>query len=257
LGVLANLAIPPLLFISPQAIIYIGLYAPLVFISLKNTKKQPSVLEYCLQWVICEIPLFIWIHVYSWLGWRALEVCSSTPHSSPVSNTYVICGYYQPFYSDIDDVVSVGSVPLSRDVPFLHSNGVVGVVNMCREYPGPVDAYRAHNIRQLHLPTPDLHEPSLEQIKDMIVFIDDVLKTGHSVGDNDGGGGGGGRIFIHCKGGRGRAVIAAVCYFISKGCSPAEAFDKIKAKRDVAARAVLGCNLVAAFAEHHNIQKCS
>lgn len=151
----------------------------------------------------------------------------------------------------------MGSVPLARDVTFLHSQGVVGVVNMCREYSGPLREYQTLGIRQLHLPTPDLHEPSLEQIQDMILFIADVLKTSstrvsldgsrpeHAVATRSG------RIFIHCKGGRGRAVLAAVCYFVSKGLTPSDAFDMIKGKRDVAARAVLGSNLVSEFAKLH------
>lgn len=68
-----SLLFSPLFFVSPQ-LIFVSLYSPLVFISFKNTKKLPSTLEYCIQWVVWEIPLFIWIRLYSMLGWRALEV---------------------------------------------------------------------------------------------------------------------------------------------------------------------------------------
>jgi hypothetical protein len=58
-----------------------------------------------------------------------------------------------------------GSLPLPQDVPRLAKDfGVGAVVNMTREYAGPLAAYTQHGIRHLHLPTVDTAAPTLEQV---------------------------------------------------------------------------------------------
>ena len=179
----------------------------------------------------------------------------------------------KPFYSDITSHIAVGSVPLPCDVAFLHAQGVRGVVNMCQEYDGPVERYRALGIAQLHLPTPDLHEPSLSQMRDMIAFIQDLQRregpppsathiSNEEQTDNDKSTAPtcpretrGDKVFIHCKGGRGRAVLAAVCFLIFQGRGAEEAFELVRSKRQVAARAVLKCDLIRAVTEEYAPRK--
>ena len=55
--------------------------------------------------------------------------------------------------------------------------------------------YKLHGIEQLQLPTLDTTPPSLEHLRDGVAFVRDRLTAT----------GGRGRIYIHCKGGRGRA----------------------------------------------------
>lgn len=40
-------------------------------------------------------------------------------------------------YSKVDGNLLLGSLPFPEDVPRLQREGVVAVVNMCREWPGP------------------------------------------------------------------------------------------------------------------------
>ena len=81
-GTWLSLVFSPVIILSP-GLIYLSLYAPLIFMSRKNTKKQPSQVEYSIQCLIWEIPLFIWIQLYSLLGWRALDVSLFHKHVHP------------------------------------------------------------------------------------------------------------------------------------------------------------------------------
>jgi protein-tyrosine phosphatase len=132
-------------------------------------------------------------------------------------------------------------MPFVSDIKFLKSQNVCGVVNLCYEYPGPSAAlYSEHQIRQLHLPTLDIHEPTLDHMKKAVSWIDQQLLHFTSTEDRP-------VIFIHCKGGRGRAVITTLCYFISKGLTIQESFQKIKSNRSVASEAVISSKVVKDF----------
>ena len=53
-----------------------------------------------------------------------------------------------------EDAYVSGAV-LAFHVAELRDKGVTGVVNLCDEYAGPVDAYKSAGITQLHLPVVD------------------------------------------------------------------------------------------------------
>ena len=125
-------------------------------------------------------------------------------------------------------------MPLPSDVAYLNSQKVRAVVNMCREYEGPLELYKKHDIEQLHCPTADLCEPSIEHLQQAVAFI-----QSHTSAQR--------RVVVHCKGGRGRAVAVALCYLISQGHDPHQAMDLICAKRSVAARAVLRSPAIKKF----------
>lgn len=145
----------------------------------------------------------------------------------------------------------VGSVPLNSDVKYLHDQGVTAVVNMCWEYAGPVDSYKGCGIEQLHLPTLDIAEP---HVSDMVKASEFIKRT---VTNNTGGKKG--KVFIHCKGGRGRAVTAALCYLIStkEFKSVDDAFAVVKKARDVSASVVSTSSVVVAFAKLHSVAAIS
>lgn len=78
------------------------------------------------------------------------------------------------FPSEIDDTVILGKLGWLKSVgPFLSwwevdtvsKQNVRAVINMCDEYSGPVQTYRAFGIRQLKLPTVDHTEPELADIE--------------------------------------------------------------------------------------------
>lgn len=156
----------------------------------------------------------------------------------------------KPFYSSITSEVAMGSMPLNVDVKYLKNVENVGlVVNMCREYAGPVDEYAKLGILQVRLPTPDVCEPSymdiLRGVHDILEFLgksnslnsdpqskcDQPLSTSAgAVSSNED------KIkdtteqdqnatkaedstkktvFIHCKAGRGRAAAMTLCYLLA------------------------------------------
>jgi protein-tyrosine phosphatase len=137
-----------------------------------------------------------------------------------------------------------------------------------------VEHYCRHEIQQLHLPTLDVHEPTLEHMKQAVAFIERVLSP--SAGDeasllskeNFSSTRMGNEltedlekkvVFIHCKGGRGRAVITCLCYLISKGFTLQESFQQIKSCRSVASEGVLYSTIVKEFErwtklEQHNVR---
>lgn len=133
----------------------------------------------------------------------------------------------QPFYSTLDSPhVSMGSMPVCEaDVVYpREQRGVGAVVDMCREIPAlwlPA-CYAANGMSCCHLPTADLCEPALEDIMRGVEFMRVHIDRGT-------------RVFIHCKGGRGRATIMALCWLVY-GCghSRGEAMSIVKRGRSVA-----------------------
>lgn len=175
--------------------------------------------------------------------------------------------------------MSVGSLPLANDVADLQRMGVGLVINMCREYSGPVGAYSKHGIEQSVFPTPDICEPRDEDILRSVIRIraflkdhstitspkDDNIKNNNSksnnsnknnsnddssVGDNnhcDSSGCKQNKVFIHCKAGRGRAATVALCYLISTGVDPDSAIRLLHEKRPVVEKSVRYFKVVERF----------
>lgn len=106
--------------------------------------------------------------------------------------------------------------------------GVGLVINMCRESGGPQSAYHHHEIEQLRCSTADMTEPKYERVLYVVEQAHEWANDPRNEGK---------KLFIHCKGGRGRAVTMAVCYMLYSGTcsSAAEAVALIKSKRSVAA----------------------
>jgi len=123
------------------------------------------------------------------------------------------------YWDRIDDHVVMGAMPLARHVPDLVALGVRGVVNMCEEYEGPLEAYRSHGVHQLHLPTIDFTPPSLKDVQRGVEYIGEHAKKGNVV-------------YVHCKAGRGRSATLVLCWLIEHlGMSPEEAQLHLKSRR--------------------------
>jgi len=107
--------------------------------------------------------------------------------------------------------VIIGGVPISiLNMPqVLHRDyGVRGVINMCKEYRGPIKAYHKLGIEQLHLPTIDHTEPSLQDMKKACAFIKDYASKGK------------GNVYVHCKAGHGRSAAIVFAWLISNYDDP-------------------------------------
>jgi len=140
----------------------------------------------------------------------------------------------EPFISEIDDNILISSLPYFSDIPLLIEKYHVGaVVNMCAEYSGP---NYPESIVQLRLPTVDHSSPSIEHLVTGVNFIEDCVKKGK-------------RVLIHCKGGRSRSVIMAICYFLKIKSFPdlESLILHIKSKRNVVSTSTIQYSVVKQF----------
>lgn len=125
----------------------------------------------------------------------------------------------------VDNAVVLGGAPFGfMNYPEkLHSQfRVRGVVNMCEEYQGPMKSYRRLGIEHLRLPTVDHFEPSVEDLKKAVSFI----QKHESRGD---------RVYVHCRAGHGRSAAAVYAWLLYKEplADPIELNEKMCALRNV------------------------
>jgi len=118
--------------------------------------------------------------------------------------------------SQITPQLHVGGQYRRRGWPRLKARGITAVVNMRLEFDDN-DAGIAPS-HYLHLPVPDDHAPTQEQLQEGIRFITDEIAHG-------------GGVYVHCGAGVGRAVTMAVAYLISTGLRQEEAWACIHAVR--------------------------
>jgi len=118
----------------------------------------------------------------------------------------------------VDEHVLLGALPLPHHVAALKREGITAVINTCREYRGPVEAYKNAGIEELYLPTIDFTPPKLTDIKAGVDFI-----QRHSAR--------GGKIYVHCKAGRGRSATIVMCYLIAAGHTLESAQSLLLTKR--------------------------
>ena len=112
------------------------------------------------------------------------------------------------WWDDVDEYVVLGALPLRRDVKKLAEIGVRGVINMCREYRGPVAEYSKYDIEQLWLPTVDFNPPKLEDVQRGVDFLEKKTDLRQ-------------KVYVHCKAGRARSATIVICWLVRcRGMTP-------------------------------------
>jgi atypical dual specificity phosphatase len=106
----------------------------------------------------------------------------------------------------MDDTVVLGGAPFG----FLHiperlynKYRVRGVINLCEEYRGPMSQYLRLGMRQLHLPTTDHFEPTVDDLESAIDFIAQYQKHGD-------------RVYVHCRAGHGRSAAVVFAWLLQQ-----------------------------------------
>lgn len=129
------------------------------------------------------------------------------------------------YWDVIDDTVVMGAMPLPQHAPQLHALGVRGVVNMCEEYAGPLEAYRRGGLVQLHLPTIDFTAPSFDDVVRGVAFIREHAARGE-------------KVYVHCKAGRGRSATLVLCWLMEREEIEAEEAQRrlVSRRRQVVSR---------------------
>eukprot|EP01127_Copromyxa_protea_P014730 TRINITY_DN4155_c0_g1_i1.p1 TRINITY_DN4155_c0_g1~~TRINITY_DN4155_c0_g1_i1.p1 ORF type:complete len:262 (+),score=68.46 TRINITY_DN4155_c0_g1_i1:115-900(+) len=169
----------------------------------------------------------------------------TTPQHSSFQKTkeqmiyYVSLGYNltmhnaetQPWWNRVTEFVIVGALPFHegdhvRKLTEIENVGGVLILNKNFELepnligtPITKDAWEKAGVSALHIPTPDFHPPTLEDVMQGIEFMRSIVSTKKTV-------------YVHCKAGRGRSVVATVCYLTYEhGLTTDAAVELIKKQR--------------------------
>ena len=111
----------------------------------------------------------------------------------------------------------LGAALPSGEYPRLREAGITHVVDLREES----DSDRAHlrnlGIEQSHVPVPDHGPPTIEQLVEITALVD---KTEADT-----------CLYIHCKGGFGRAATMAAGLLVAKGSPVDDAIDQVRKAR--------------------------
>ena len=119
-------------------------------------------------------------------------------------------------YSRITDTVYVGPQHRKAGLAHMATTGINAVVNMRIEHDDAHHGYAPADY--CYLPTVDDAAPSLEHLREGVAFMQRVI-------------GAGGKVYIHCKGGIGRAPSMAIAYLVAEGQSLDDAIALVKRTR--------------------------
>ncbi len=137
----------------------------------------------------------------------------------------------------IEDGLWLGAFPARKEVRLLHDMGVRGVLNTCEEREGPTKEYATFGINQLRIPVVDFVEPTLDEIKLAVDFIETNIRSGRSV-------------YAHCKSGRGRSATIVLCWLMQRyQLSPASAQLRLQKLRGQVRSKLFRRAVVQAYSE--------
>ena len=107
--------------------------------------------------------------------------------------------------------------PLREDLAFLASEGIDLLVSLTEQ---PVDAaaLAAHGITGLHIPVPDFHAPTLEQLELYVATVEKWTDSGKQVG-------------THCGAGKGRTGTFLAALLVARGRDADAAIAEIRRLR--------------------------
>ncbi len=121
--------------------------------------------------------------------------------------------------SEISPQLFVGGQYSDIGLDRLKSQEFTAVVNM-RAMTSPVllTKVKKLGLSYLHLPTKDMHAPSMEHLEEGIAYITTQLQNG-------------GKVYVHCRGGEGRGPTMAIAYLMSTGLTYEDAFASVQSVR--------------------------
>ncbi len=141
------------------------------------------------------------------------------------------------WYTPLDNNIILGAMPLKTNghleelINFAKGKEKLAILTLAEpweiEKETPFSSYvkpkdwERNKVKQLIIETKDHVPLSLEKIEEAVRFIQTQVKQGK-------------KVYVHCKGGRGRSATALVCYYMIKnGWTPKQAMEFIKEKRSV------------------------
>jgi protein-tyrosine phosphatase len=118
----------------------------------------------------------------------------------------------------VTEHLAVGGRVHPADIPALAHAGVTHVIDTRSEYCDDAEALAREHIQLLHLPAPDTHPLTVEQLINGSQWAAERMKDG-------------GRILIHCEHGVGRSVLLTCAVLVYGGMSAREALHLAQKKR--------------------------
>lgn len=95
--------------------------------------------------------------------------------------------------------IAGSGMPTSSDeFDWVIGQGVESIVTMTED---ALPAGWVHNVKYLHVPTPDLTAPDMDRIDSAVDFVHQQITDGHAV-------------MVHCAAGMGRAGTILACYLV-------------------------------------------
>ena len=105
---------------------------------------------------------------------------------------------------------------LRHDLTFLQGQGVGAIVSLT-EYPLDARAVAAYGFEYLHLPVPDYHPPTLDQMWTFLRFFERQRREG--------------AVAVHCAAGQGRTGVDLACALVQQGLSAEDAIRLVRRLR--------------------------
>jgi len=131
--------------------------------------------------------------------------------------------------------VLLSAYPRSRDLAGLQRRGIRLLVNL-DERPHEATLLARYGLTELHLPVPDFHAPTPEQLAIGVAAVVSAVSAGE-------------RVAIHCAAGLGRSGTLAACYLVELGQDWAAAVERVRAARPGAIETRAQLAAVAAYAD--------
>lgn len=233
---------------SPLLLVFERNAFGLSYIDNERNDNQPLFYNYYMQ--------FCWSRPFSY-SMKLLSMfygCMSFIGVIP-RKSIIYYGVHTPSISIINDHICVGRLPHSNEISIIYDEpfNIRGVINMCIEDCGPISEYERFGIQCLHLPTIETLPPNIYDIEKAIAFIncfveelDDGMKAGLNVGRQ--------RILIHCRAGRARSAVIALCYLMSAGISITEGIQLLCEEREAINAKILSYDVVQYFLRKYQQQ---
>jgi predicted protein tyrosine phosphatase len=117
-----------------------------------------------------------------------------------------------------EELAVSGCFPAEALGELAEMNAIRAVVDLREEDRDDEDALRSAGIAFLHLPTPDLHAASVEELDRGVAFARDHIDRRE-------------RVLIHCTHGIGRSPLLALCVMVASGMEPLDALAQAKDRR--------------------------
>lgn len=128
---------------------------------------------------------------------------------------------WQPDFHWLTEHLAVGGCfPMERVEQLAREHGIGAIIDLREEDRDDEERLHAAGIDFLHLPTPDLHPASADNLERGVRFAREQIARGN-------------KVFIHCQHGIGRSALLSLCVLVEQGWEPLDALSHAKDVREV------------------------